>query len=114
MEIEQRKEFMRSIAAYLLNKNKTLSISGPKEKVERLARDLTHLKDLIVRTVPEEEKIEGTPTKREYVIAGIVGYFMGKDTGVKFKGDKHTTNEMAKAINAVKNDIVVRQYKPEE
>ena len=114
MEIEQRREFMRSIAAYLLNKNKTLSISGPKEKVEKLARDLTHLKDLIVRTVPEEEKIEGTPTKREYVIAGIVGYFMGKDTGVKFKGDKHTTNEMAKAINAVKNDIVVKQYKPEE
>lgn len=114
MEIEQRKEFMRSIASYLLNKNKTLSISGPKEKVERLARDLTHLKDLIVRTVPEEEKIEGTPTKREYVVAGIVGYFMGRDTGVKFKGNKHTTNEMAKAINAVKNDIVVKKFKPEE
>src|SRR5574343_611754 len=111
MELEKRKQFARSIASYLLNKDKTLSITGPQEKVERLSRDLTHLKDLIIKTVPEEEKVEGQTTKREYVVAGIIGFIIGKDTGIKFKSDKKTVNEMAKAINAVKNDIVIKEFK---
>lgn len=114
MDSERIKLTAQAVAAYLLNKDKTLSIKGPKVKVEKLAKDLTHLKDLIIKTVPDEEREEGKKTKKEYVVAGIIGFILGKDTGIKFKGDKYTTTELAKAINEVKNDLVVKKFKAGE
>lgn len=112
MEQEHKKQFIQAIASYLLNKNKTLSIKGPKEKVEKLATDLTYLKNLLVKTVPQEKE-EGKKSPLEYMVAGIIGYMIGKDTGIKIKGDKKTTNEIVKAINSVKNDIVVKKFQTE-
>lgn len=100
MEDQKRIDTAKAIAAYLLNKENTVSITGPKEKVEKLGKSLTELKEILIKTVEDEDL-------RKKATAGIIGFILGKNTGIKFKGKKQDIQAMIKAINNLKNSVLI-------
>jgi len=99
---------IKAIIGYLSNVKTGIKIKGKRESVEELTQSIEKVKKVLsgLKVTSDLEEAPGGKTdKWKLLMTGIAGFLLGKNTGVKLKGQEKEIKKLAQSIKDLSSTI---------